>query len=83
SLSAGYPVQIQIKVSDTTYLPYTSAGHYVVVKDIIYDKLEGRYCVIINDPHPTKSRVYRFPLSVLLDYNKQHSGGVSIHKAGI
>lgn len=75
-----HPVQPNMKVSSTDYFPYTTNGHYVVIKGMTYDSGTASYNTIVNDPHYAYSDTYTVPLSVMLDYTQaHHSGGYLIH----
>lgn len=78
-----HPVQPNIKVNSTDYFPYTTAGHYVVIKGMVYTPSTSSYNAIVNDPHYDYSSVYSVPISAMLDYTHAHSsGGYLIHVDG-
>lgn len=75
-----HPVQPNIKVSSTDYFPYTTNGHYVVIKGMRYNTGTATYNTIVNDPHYNYCGTYTVPLSVMLNYTHAHgSGGYLIH----
>lgn len=75
-----HPVQPNLKISSTTYFPYTTNGHYVVIKGMTYSSSDGYYTAVINDPHDDYCDTYYVPVSTILDYTQAHfSGGYLIH----
>lgn len=69
-----------MKVSSTEYFPYTTNGHYVVIKGMTYDIGTASYNTIVNDPHYAYCDTSTVPLSVMLNYTHAHgSGGYLIH----
>lgn len=74
----GHPVQTLLKFTNTTYFPYTSNGHYVVIKGMSYSSGSAAYNAVINDPYANS--VYYIPISVIRSYNRAHSGYI-IHIA--
>ena len=68
------PVQIPVVIDSTTYFPYTSGGHYVVIKGMQYSSSSEAYNSMINDPHYHYSNVYTVPINVIRSYNLAHSG---------
>lgn len=69
-----HPVQVVMAVSNTTYFPYTTNGHYVVLKGMQYNAASETYTAIVNDPHINYCGVYSLPISALRSYNNAHSG---------
>lgn len=69
------PVQLNMKVSSTDYFPYTTGGHYVVIKGMTYDSSIASYVAIVNDPHYNYCDIYNVPISVMLDYTHAHGNG--------
>lgn len=69
-----HPVQVVMVVSNTTYFPYTTNGHYVVLKGMQYNAASETYTAIVNDPHINYCDVYSLPISALRSYNNAHSG---------
>ena len=75
-----HPVQANMKVSSTTHFPYTTSGHYVVIKGLSFSTTTSSYNTIVNDPHDDYSATYTVPLSAMLSYTHAHSsGGYLIH----
>ena len=75
-----HPVQPNMKVNSTTYFPYTTNGHYVVIKGMEYNSGSASYSAIVNDPHYAYSDTYIVPVSAMLGYTQAHSsGGYLIH----
>ncbi len=67
-----------IYVYNSSYLPYNSDGHYVVLKGMTYSS--GSYTATINDPHYSYYDTYYVPISEILYYTQVHpSGGYIIH----
>lgn len=69
----------QLNVTDSTYFPYTSEGHYVVIVGAYYDEITSQYVFVVNDPHNDHCGVYPVPASAMYSYTMSHSGLV-IHK---
>ena len=67
-----YPVQVLLEFSSTTYFPYTSDGHYVVIKGMSYSSSSAAYNAVINDPIPGAVRY--IPISTIRSYNLADSG---------
>ena len=74
NVANGYPVLVVLKISDTTYFPYTSSGHYMVVTSL--NRSSSQNNVTVNDPHYNYSDEYVLPVSVLKTYGDNHSGYV-------
>ncbi len=70
-----HPVQPVINVTDMTYFPYITEGHYVVIAGMQYDAASSSYNAIIHDPHDKHCATYTVPLSAILSYNQAHKGG--------
>ena len=69
-----HPVEPVLKItSSTTGFPYSSSGHYVVIKGMVYPDSNG-YKAVINDSHPTHSNVYNVSIGNIFSYNKAHGG---------
>jgi len=71
-----HPVEPQLKIAaNNGDFPYSSAGHYVVIKGMQYfDTLTvNGYKAIINDSHPTYYDIYGVPIGNVFTYNKAHS----------
>lgn len=69
-----HPVQPVLKITSTAYFPYTTNGHYVVIKGMTYSQSVGYYSAAVNDPHYDYCGVYNVPISAIFSYNKAHSG---------
>ncbi len=69
-----HPVQPVLKITSTAYFPYTTDGHYVVIKGMTYSPSLGYYSAVVNDPHYDYCDVYNVPISAIFSYNKAHSG---------
>ncbi len=70
NLSNGHAVQPTLVIRDYNYFPYTTGGHYVVIKGMSYTS--GSYKAIINDPHNNYSGVYSVPASSVYGYNTNY-----------
>ncbi len=70
-----HPVQSLLRITSSDYFPYTSAGHYVVIKGMRYNSNLAFYDSIVNDPHYAYCAAYTVPISAMLTYAKAHSGG--------
>ncbi len=46
-----HPVIALIAISDTSAFPYTTSGHYVLVRGISYNPVTQVYTVVVNDSH--------------------------------
>ena len=69
-----HPVLIQLKISDQTYFPYTTDGHYVLIVGTFYDSSAGEYKAVINDPHYNYCAQRIVPINTILQYAKAHGG---------
>lgn len=75
----GYPSQIVFKTTATTYLPYTTNGHYGVIGGVKYDNDSGTVYAVLCDPHWISSTTYHtgiweIPMATMQSYNNAHSG---------
>jgi hypothetical protein len=78
----GHPVIALLKITDSTYFPYTTNGHYVVIVGIYYDTATSQYMFVVNDPHNEYCGQYVVPVSSMYTYTMVHSsGGIVIHKS--
>lgn len=78
----GHPVIALLKITDSTYFPYTTNGHYVVIVGIYYDMATSQYMFVVNDPHNEHCGQYVVPASSMYTYTMVHSsGGIVIHKS--
>lgn len=75
NITLNCPVLPLLKVNNTTYFPYTTNGHYVVIKGITFDESTEYYTSVVNDPHNNYSGTYYVPLSSIYDYTKAHNSG--------
>ncbi len=73
NINAGYPIIVQIKITDTTYFNYTSNGHFVLVVGF-YEEL-GNKMLIINDPHYdiNKGKQLKVSIDKIYEYLNEHS----------
>ncbi|GEM_PF-6569641 len=69
-----HPIQLPLRITNTYYFPYTTNGHYVVLKGMNYSSATSSYTAVVNDPHNNYSNTYYLPVSALFSYNKTHSG---------
>lgn len=69
-----HPVQVVMSVNSTAYFPYTTGGHYVVIKGMQYSASGGSYTAVVNDPHYAYCNTYNVPISAIRSYNIAHSG---------
>ena len=68
----GYPVQIPMKFSANAYFPYSTGGHYMVIKGLQYNSSTSAYNLVLNDPNG--ANVYTVPIGNIQNYSKAHSG---------
>ena len=74
NIEYNHPLQPVLRINSTAYFPYTTSGHYVVIKGMSGNSSSGIYTAVINDPHYDWSNTYNIPISAIFDYNKLHSG---------
>lgn len=62
NIANDHPVEILIRnkvyIRETDYFPYTTDGHYLVLKGIGYNR-SGGYTAILNDPHNVVGKATR------------------------
>ena len=77
----GYPVIIQLNITDTDYFWDDTPGHYVVIRGVYYDNITNEQMIIINDPNDNpndpddSNNLYIIPLSVIWEYTQAHTWG--------
>lgn len=74
----GSPLQLPLTFSNSSYFPYNSGGHYIVIKGMIYSSSSSTYTAMINDSKTATIR--NIPISTIRSYNLAHSGYI-IHVA--
>lgn len=67
-----HPVQIPMKFSSNAYFPYSTGGHYMVIKGLEYNSSTSAYNIILNDPNGANE--FTVPIGNIQSYSKAHSG---------
>lgn len=68
----GAPLQLPLTFSNSSYFPYNSGGHYVVIRGMVYSSGSSSYTAVINDPKTATVR--NIPIATVRSYNLAHSG---------
>jgi len=74
SLCTDGPVEVLLKIQGSTYFDYNSDGHYLVVKQLLFDGYN--YIATLNDPHFDYCKTVTLPASALFELTLARSGHI-------